>query len=251
VECGKYNQCSLQIFGGIMNKLIFLLVAGIFVLFSCKSERQEERIEDAAEEMEEAADKIAEAAEEMAEELEESLEENAESMAEAMENFGEAMAGNSKIEVVNYRELKNLLPNKIAGLSKQKSSGEKNATMGINISEAEALYYNEDEDPEIKFKIVDMGSMSGFMKIGAIGWAMSEFDRETESGFARTTRIDGHKAFEKYNSERKRGEINIIIAGRFLIEIRGRDIDFESLNEATDDFNFNGLIDLAEDSVIN
>ncbi len=233
-----------------MKKTLFLLFVGILVLFSCKSERQQ-RVEEAAEEMEEAAEQMAEAAEEMAEQLEKSVGDNAESLSEAMENFGEAMSGNPNIEAINFRELKNLFPEKIAGLPKQKSSGESNSSMGIKVSEAEALYYNENEDNEIKIKIIDMGSMSGFMKMGSIGWAMSELDRETESGFERTTKINGHKAFEEYNKDLKRGKINIIVAERFLVEIHGRDVRFKDLNEAAAKFDFGALIDLAEDSVIN
>jgi len=233
-----------------MKNILLLLVAVFFVFSSCKSERQE-RIEEAAEEMEEAAEKLAEAAEEMTEQLEESLGENAENMAEAMENFGEAMSGNSNVKTINFRELKNVLPEKAGGMPKQKSNGESSTAMGLNVSEAEALYYNDNEDAEIKIKIVDMGSMSGFMKMGAIGWAMSDFDRETGSGFERTTRIDGHKAFEEYNNDRQRGEINIIVAERFLVEIRGRDIRFKYLKEAASDFDFGDLVDLAEDAVIN
>ncbi|KAA3617141.1 MAG: hypothetical protein D8M58_03890 [Calditrichaeota bacterium] len=233
-----------------MLKSFFLFTAIILLIFSCKSERQQ-RIEEAAEEMEEAAEQIAEAAEQMAEEMEESIEENAENMAEAMEKFGEAMAGNSKVKAINYRELKTSLPKEAAGLPKQKSSGESNAAMGINISEVEGLYFNEDEDPEIKIKIIDMGNMSGFMKLGSIGWAISEFDRESGSGFERTSKIDGHKAFEEYDSDLQRGQIQIIVAKRFLVEIRGRDIRFKAIKETASDFDFSELLDLAEDAVIN
>ena len=237
-----------------MNKLFVLLVAGILVLFSCKSERQE-RIEKAAEELEEAVEKIAEAAEEMAEQLEESLGENSGNMAELLKDFNEgfndAMSDTRKMKAINFRELKNLMPEKAAGLPRQRSKGESNSMMGINVSEAEAIYYKEGEDPEIKIKIVDMGSMSGFMRMGAIGWAMTEFERETENGFERTTVIDGHKAFEKYDDDRNRGEINIIIANRFLIEIRGRDVGFKALKETASGFDFDDLISLAENLAVN
>jgi hypothetical protein len=233
-----------------MKQLTFFLLAIIILLSACKSERQR-RLDDAAEEMEAAAEKMAEAADNMAEQLSESLDDNADNMADAMDKLGEAMSGNPKVKAVNFRELKNILPEKAGGLPRQKSNGESNTALGINVSEAEAFYYNEGEDPELKIKVIDMGSMSGFMKMGSIGWAMSEFDRDTGTGFERTTKIDGHKAFEEYDTDRKRGEINIIIADRFLVEIRGRDIAFEDIKEAATDFDFGELIDLAEDAVIN
>lgn len=49
-------------------------------------------------------------------------------------------------------------------------------------------------------------------------WASVEIDRETETGYEKSTVLGGNKAFEKYDTRSRRGEIKVLVGGRFIAE---------------------------------
>jgi hypothetical protein len=53
----------------------------------------------------------------------------------------------------------------------------------------------------------------------------SGYSRETSEGYEKAVTVKGQPAFEKWNSERKDGELNILVEKRFLVTIDGNDID--------------------------
>ena len=48
-------------------------------------------------------------------------------------------------EVVNFRDLKSLMPEKMLGMERTDFSGEKAGAFGFNVSKAEAEYRDEDK----------------------------------------------------------------------------------------------------------
>ncbi len=117
--------------------------------------------------------------------------------------------------VVDFRELKALLPTAVASYKRTNASGEKNSMMGISISQAEGTYAAGDATMTIK--IVDYSGTVLAAMMGA--WASHEIDRESDSGYERTTSVSGHKALEKYDSSDKSGELQILVGNRFMVEI--------------------------------
>ena len=183
----------------------------------------------------------------MGESLAETMEANADNLAEAMEKLSEELGANSNIKAISYKALQHILPHSFAGLQRQASSGEQNKTMGLIISYVDAEYYNDRTNEEVSIEITDMGNMAAFLKIGAIGWATADFERETEDGFERTARIAGHKAFEEFDRSINRSKIDVIVAGRFLVSFKAHKLDFNELHEEVEDFAFRELVSLAED----
>lgn len=230
-------------------KSILITFLSFLLLVTCKPDR-EKRIEDAADKIEEAAEKMAEAAEKMGEEIAGQMEHNADEMTESMENITEKMGRDSNVKAVDFSVLKNLLPAELAGLKKQHSIGEQGKRMGFEISYAEAEYYKDNDRSRIVAEITDMGNMSGFMEMGAAAWAMTDFENEDNNGFERTTRINGHKAFEEYDNNLQRGKVSIIVAGRFMVELRSRRLSYKLLRDAAEQIDFSGLVGLAEDTMI-
>ena len=60
----------------------------------------------------------------------------------------------------------------------------------------------------------------------------------TQSDGGKLTKISGHKAIIKYDSEDKQGEVFVAIANRFLITVRGDNVSEETL------INYTKAIDL-------
>lgn len=167
--------------------------------------------------------------------------EEPQSVAEAMKKVEEAvgqMNEGKAAEVMDFRELKALLPERLIGLERTTHSGEKAGAMGFVVSNAEAEY--EDGDRRLEVKIVDTGGIMG-AAMGLASWATVEVDRETQDGYERTTVIDGHKAFESYNTTDRSGELNLLIGDRIVVTLNGRNLEAGELRTALEQIDLGEL----------
>jgi hypothetical protein len=178
--------------------------------------------------------------EEAGKKMEEAVKQGGEGMGEAMKKMGEAFgaAAGKKVTPVDFRELKALLPETLPGMKRTRSEGEKTGVMGMSVSKAEGAY--EQEDGNIHITITDMGSISGLTAMAAYGWALAEIDRETETGYEKTGTHKGYKSHEKYDSRSKDGEATVLVADRFVVEVRGNNLPAEAIKGAL------GAIDLGK-----
>ncbi len=215
-------------------KFFYVALALLFFVFisGCGKSSDQEKLEKASEKMEEAGKKMAE-----------NMGEGVEGMAEAMKEMGEALGGDSKIEPVDFRALKALLPEKLGDLNRTSATGEKTSAFGINVSEAEADYENEN-GRSLNIKIMDMASMKKMVMMAQFGWMMADFDRETDSGYEKTMTYKGYKGFEKYDTESQSGEINLFVGERFVVELDGSNVKIEDIRNALDKLDLKKLEDL-------
>lgn len=154
-------------------------------------------------------------------------------LAEAMKNMGAAMNGGKKVEPVPFKDLKVLLPEDVAGWKRKEAKGEKTGAMGLALSQVSARYQPPaGATGNLSLKITDVGSLSGPMAMGLAGWASLEIDRESDDEYEKSTTFGGYKAFEKYNSKRKNGELKVLVANRFIVEARGHDVKMADVKEA-------------------
>ncbi len=156
-------------------------------------------------------------------------------MDDVMKAMG-AMLGagtNSAAAVVDFRDLKALLPADLPGMKRSNASGEKNATMGMTIATAEGQYQSTGSDgATLNIKISDMGgtgAIGGFMQYG---FASMDVDKEDDHGYERSTTIGGNKALEKYNSQDKHGEIQVLVNKHFTVEVTGYNVTMEQVKGA-------------------
>ncbi len=144
-----------------------------------------------------------------------------------------ATAGAKAEEPVDFRALKELLPEDLSGMKRTSAEGEKAGAMGFIASHAEGRYESE-AGGRITVKITDVGAVAGMAALAAYGWAMAEIDRETETGYERTMTIKGHRGHERYDRESKSGEVSLLVANRFVVEVDGYDVTMEALKDALD-----------------
>lgn len=217
------------------------LLIGLFTLQSCISFGSKE--EESAEETEESTSSRSESDRES--DREETNSNNPmtqlQNMADQMEDMAKQMEEGGTVEMVNFRELKALLPEKLSGMERTNSSGETGGAMGFSISKAEGRY--EDGDKQIDVEIIDVGGMSMAL-MGMAAWAMAEYDRETDDGYERTTTFDGHKAYEKYDSRSQRAEKGVIVANRIIVTAKGRNVNMEDLDDLLDEIDIDDVEDL-------
>ncbi|CAG5070191.1 hypothetical protein DYBT9623_02931 [Dyadobacter sp. CECT 9623] len=165
--------------------------------------------------------------------------EEAESPTDALQAFADKakeMGKRETVDPIDFRKLKELMPEELIGLKRIEATGEKSGAMGFTVSTAQARYKG-DKDESIVIEIVDTGGIAGVSTMALATWSMAEIDKETADGYEKTTQLDGYKAFEKYNSTIKAGEINVLVADRYVVNVEGNNISVDQLKEALKDIN--------------
>lgn len=200
------------------NKLLVLaLISFTFFLYNC-GENKSDKPQD------ESANKT-------------DLENYADKMKEASDNFTEG----KKVNPVDFRELKALLPEAVGNLKRTNIEGEKVAAMGMNISNANADYSDDENASSIDLKITDLGSISGLSGMAAYGWYLVDIDKEDDNGYEKTITYKGNKGYEKYDNEGKYGELSILVAKRFIVEANGNSVSMDQMKAAVDMIDFGKL----------
>lgn len=133
------------------------------------------------------------------------------------------------LELVNFREMKALLPSSLRGMERTSFDGQKSGIGKLKAATAEAVYENGDE--EIKISLVDVGGL-GMMMSTMAGWANVDVDNESDHGYERTTTIDGYKAFQSYDTDSKSGSVAMIVEDRIIVAIDGDNVTEKQLKKA-------------------
>jgi hypothetical protein len=186
-----------------------VLLAFLVFASGCGKNPQQEKMEQAVKQMEQSAQKLS----------------------DAMKGLQEASESGATVEPVDFRELKKLLPEELPGLTKGEAEGEKTSAFGVNVSQARATYESAD-GKRVTITLQDMGTISGVVGMTALAWAYADVDRETETGYERTSSWNGHKVFERYDTEVKGGEMQVLVADRFIVEVEGDNVDMAVIREA-------------------
>lgn len=226
-----------------MQKVYAVAVAVALIgSIACGKSEAEKQAEEAAAQ----AQKAAEAAATMADAAGKATDAAGKDMAKGMEDFAKAMSGmagafaggdGKVVEPVTFQALQATLP-EVSGWTMAKPRGER-MTSPIPYAESRARYTKGDSRVDVK--IVD----SGFAPLMIAPWSMmlaSGYSRETSEGYEKAVTVNGQPAFEKWNSERKDGELNILVNKRFLVTIDGNDIaETETLHEFAGKIEFEKL----------
>ncbi len=163
-------------------------------------------------------------------------------MDQMMKAFGAAMSGaqsSNSTQLVDFRDLKALLPSEVKGIQRTSATAEKSGAMGMAVAYAEGVY--ENADGNLNIKITDGAGMGGMMALAQFGWVQTEIDRETDTGYEKTTVVKGHKAMMKYDRADKSGEIEVFVKGRYVVEISGYGVPEDVLKAALDAIDLNKL----------
>lgn len=196
----------------LSQNLAVVLTAAV-LMWSCASKSEEEKAREEPKNALEALQKIADEAEQMSKE--------------------------GPKETIDPKLLKELLPTSADGLKRTEASSEKNAAMGFGVSTAKGVYTSNNGE-SIDVNIVDCAG-TGIALMGMAAWSMSSIDKETEHGYEKTTEYEGHKAFEKYDSQSKHGEIAVLIVNRYLVEVEGNNVSIDKIKSVLKDIDLDKL----------
>jgi len=150
-------------------------------------------------------------------------------MAATAETMGALMGGGANVEPVDQNQLKAMLPDSVAGLKRTKLEAEKSGMAGIKVAKAEGGY-RDDQGHDVELSITDMGGAK--MLGGLAAWAMVEQEKETDSGYEKTGKVNGRLVHEQFNKSSQSGNYDVIVGDRFLVSARGYKIDMDTLKQA-------------------
>jgi hypothetical protein len=134
--------------------------------------------------------------------------------AQKMADAAKEMENMKPVDPVSFNALLPLLPAAPAGWTAEEPKGETTAAMGFKISEVEKRYTKGDQ--HLHVKIVD-GAYNSLIYAGVT--MAAQFARESTEGYEKGVTIDGNPGVEKWSKESKRGELNVVVAKRFLVSI--------------------------------
>ena len=137
-------------------------------------------------------------------------------------------AGAGGFDPVDFRKLKEVLPQALAGFEKGESSGEKNNAFGIAVSEAKQSFRTVDGSKRVRFEITDPGSLSGPFALANM-WMNVEIDKETGDGYEKTSTAGGRKLHEKWSKSGQRGSVQMVVGNRFMVSVDARGIEMNDV----------------------
>jgi hypothetical protein len=200
----------------------FGIAIALVASMACGKPEAEKQAEEAAKQAEKAAEAMQKAAEAGGSAAAQGAAQGMEAFAKAMQAAAAAAGTGSDgkpADPVSFRELETVLPS-VSGWQMEKPRGER-MTMPVPFSQTEATYTNG--DAQIEVKIID----SAFSQLLVAPWAMflsAGYEKETSDGYEKSVNVGGNPGFERWNSDDKDGELNLVVAKRFLITIDGNDI---------------------------
>ena len=164
-------------------------------------------------------------------------------LSQAMKMLAGQNAAGPRVEPVNFRDLKALLPETLPGFSTRRRKGRRRARWAWSCRRPTPTTAATPARTSTS-KLVDVGRLAGPLALGmaelGIGRDRSrDRDRLREIHCAR-----GNKAFEKSDSRSRRGEIKVLVGGRFIVEVKGRNVKVDDIKAAV------GQLDLAKLAIL-
>jgi hypothetical protein len=173
--------------------------------------------------------------------------------AKEMQDAVAGRTGAEPVEPVDFRELKDLLPEEVVGWKRVSHEGQRSGAAGFTVSTASALYQPEDRRyTTINIELIDtggLGSLGGLATVGMATWLSMEVDRETDSGYERTREYNGYPAYETFmakDGEIGSAQLNIVVERRFVVQLNGADVRMEDVMSAADELDLERLADLSK-----
>jgi hypothetical protein len=130
---------------------------------------------------------------------------------------------------VDQSELKALLPDSVAGMKRSSSGGSRSSVVGIVSSHAQAEF-EDGKGARMTIEISDMGSLTGVTAL-AFAWVNVDIDKQGDRGYERTTMLNGRKAYERYSNADRTGALDVLVAGRFVVSVKGIGIDMKAFKD--------------------
>ncbi len=193
-----------------------MCVAACVAVAACGKPPEEKRVED----VKKGAEAVQKSADQMAKGLED--------MAKGLQGLAGSDPNQKPVDPVGFRDLQTAFGD-LSGWEKGKATGER-MTAPVNFSVAKISYTKgngriEEEISDSAFNQMLMIPFSMFLTAG--------YEKETEDGYEKSTKVGDYPGWEKWNKSDKSGELNAIVNKRFIVQVNGHEIaDPKMLHDA-------------------
>ena len=72
-------------------------------------------------------------------------------------------------------------------------------------------------------------------------WTKMEIDRESDGGYEKTTKVGEYPAIETYTNEGKAGQLQVFVAGRFLVAVSTQNVPADQLKKIGEELKLENL----------
>jgi hypothetical protein len=154
-----------------------------------------------------------------------------------MTALGGAMGGKHRFDPVDFHTLKGMLPDSLPGMQRTGAEGSSQQAMGVKGSSATANYQGP-AGARAEIKITDATAVSGLLDVA--GSMVQNRTSESDNGYEKDATVGGRLIHEKYDTRSKHGELNAIVAKRFMVDVTGDGVDMSTLEQ------YAGYVDFAK-----
>lgn len=184
-------------------------------------ERAEREIERARERIEreiEDSDLSDEEVERIKRDVEESVSNGLSRVGQVLEEIGSRIQEDSDVEVIDFREFKDILPSDLMNMDRVDWSGANKSALGMRFSKLEARY--EGRNANMDVAILDLGTMKGLAAMG-FDFIDKNIDEADRDGFKRTREFEGWPGLEtvEYHDSHTEMQGVLIIDKRIVIAV--------------------------------
>ena len=149
---------------------------------------------------------------------------------------------------VDFNKLKEMLPEKLAGLTRKEATAERTGFGNVKVSTALATYKGDDNNrdaPEVSLQIFDYGPNSMLIQ-GMTAWTKTNVDRESDDGFSKSLKIQDQPAIQDYLNVGKAGQMQVLVGERFLVSISTANLSVEQFKKLGDELKLKELAALGK-----
>lgn len=108
--------------------------------------------------------------------------------------------------------------------------------------------YSWGDGGRLEIEITDVGEQADEAVIKSLGFDLNLEDQETETGFSSVQDVEGYLVNHEYDQEDQCGSLQILVEGRFLIEIQLEQFPREAFQDVLDqDIPFDAIFDQLEE----
>jgi hypothetical protein len=135
-------------------------------------------------------------------------------------------------------KLKGLLPKSLPGMKRlEKASGGKIGSIGRRVSRGEVSFEGA-EGELFDMSITDASGAKGLAAVPDAEWLIKDVKEDTDTKFAAVERKDGRRMYKEYNLNTRQGKVGILVGDRFVVQITGLNVEYQSIEALTNSIPF-------------
>lgn len=144
---------------------------------------------------------------------------------------------------IDYKKLKEQLPQTLAGCNRTEASGEKTGLGDFKVSMARGTYVKDkekDDSPRIELQIQDFGTNKQMIE-GMSYWTKLELDKEGDDGFQKTLKIQEQPAMQEYRNDGKSGTLTLVVGERYFVTVNSTGLTADEFKKIGDELKLKEL----------